>query len=128
MLTELLFILASATSVNQVVPQTAPAPAQVEAPQADIGAVLVQRLVAICGSHSEVERAFLLSQSGPEGTTYMFVPIFDRKVSDEALNEAVKAYKEINPGAPGLQMMLLKRNTWKNKLRDVPPIYVRPKQ
>jgi hypothetical protein len=96
--------------------------------QEEIGAALVARLSAICASHPEVERAFVFGHADPSGRTiYTFIPIFDRKVSDEVLNEADRAYRELIPDGPGLDLMLLARNSWKRTLAKDAPIYVRPK-
>jgi hypothetical protein len=88
---------------------------------------LVARLVKVCESNPEVERAFVLVRRGPDGSPmYTFVPIFDRKVSDKAIAEADAAYKELFPNRGYLQLTLLARNTWKKSLGGVPPVYVRP--
>ena len=97
-------------------------------PSRDIGGPLVEKVVEICSTYPEVERAFVLSKVGENGQTiYMFVPIFDRKVSDEVLDRVQSAYKVLAPDGPGLEMVLLARNTWKRSLAGVAPVYVRAK-
>ena len=129
-----LFLLVSATT--SVAPKEsaeasiaeAPAIASAASPAQDLGAALVESLAKVCANHPEVERAFVLSKVSPDGSVaYMFVPIFDRKVSDLALSEADKAYRALFPSGGYLQVMLLARNSWKKQLGGVPPIYVRPK-
>ena len=130
MLLEILLLVSATTSVaptKSAEPSIAPAPAIASAAQ-DRGAALVESLAEVCANHPEVERAFVLSQVSPDGSvTYMFVPIFDRKVSDVVLSEADKAYRALFPSGGYLQVTLLARNTWKKQLGGVPPIYVRPK-
>lgn len=131
MLIELFLLLATASPGVAEGPSKANASVVVATPteQPDIGAALVERLAHVCGNHPEVERAFLLVQPGENGKReYMFIPIFDRKVSDEALAEAEAAYRELAPGQGSLPLMLLARNSWKKTLAGVPPIYVRPKK
>ena len=133
MLLEFLLLVSSVTSVAPTSSSQHPV---VDAPTAqstaddakDIGAALVEKLVEICARHPEVERAFLLVQTAPDGSvSYMFVPIFDRKVSDLALSEAQVAYRTLNPSGGYLPMMLMARNQWKKQLGGAPPIYLRPK-
>lgn len=131
MLIELLLFLASASQASIASPAAGADPLVVSAPaqQADIGVALVDRLVQVCARHPEVERAFLLVRPGENGKPeYMFIPIFDRKVSNEVLSEAQLAYRELAPGQGGLPLALLARNSWKKTLSGVPPIYVRPKK
>lgn len=133
MLFELLLVLASASP--SPAPPTAAAGVAAEASATpalssdDIGGQLVERLTAICASNPEVERAFVLSKPGPGNTViYVFIPIFDRNVSDKALAEADVAYRELVPTGPGLELMLLARSTWRKALAGVTPTYVRPKK
>ena len=133
MLLEILLLVSATTSVaptKSAAPSIAEAPATTSAanPAQDRGAALVESLAKVCANHPEVERAFVLSQVSPDGSvSYMFVPIFDRKVSDLVLSEADKAYRALFPAGGYLQVTLLARNTWKKQLAGVPPIYVRPK-
>jgi len=125
MLPELL-LLASLATAPVADP---PAPASTSANVVDeVGTRLLESLVAVCARHPEVERAYFFSRQGPNGIEYMFVPIFDRKVSDAALADADRAYKEILPDGPGLGLMLLARNTWKKEMAGVDPVYIRPKK
>ena len=127
MLAQLVLLLASvgAAPIATSAPIAQPTTAATETP--DASARLLEKIVAVCASHPEVERAFLLSKPGPSGTEYMFIPIFDRKVSDEAIAEADKAHKEVFPAGSGLGLMLLARNSWKKTLAGIEPVYVRPK-
>jgi hypothetical protein len=94
--------------------------------QDQLATALVEELVKVCIAHPEVERAFVLVQNAPDGSpSYMFIPIFDRKVSDAALADAGSVYRKLFPGKGSLPLMLLARNTWKKTLGGVPPIYIR---
>jgi hypothetical protein len=95
--------------------------------QEQLAAALVEELVRVCIAHPEVERAFVLVQTEPDGSpSYMFIPIFDREVSDAALADANAAYRKLFPDKGSLPLMLLARNTWKKTLGRVPPVYIRP--
>lgn len=89
--------------------------------------LLVEGIVRVCEAHPEVERAFVLSKQAADGSTrYVFVPIFDRKVSDAAIAGADAVYKELYPGQGSMEVLLLTRSTWKKMLGGVPPVYLRP--
>jgi hypothetical protein len=89
--------------------------------------LLVEGIVRVCEAHPEVERAFVLSKQAADGSTrYVFIPIFDRKVSDAAIAGADAVYKELYPAQGTLEVMLLTRSTWKKMLGGVAPVYVRP--
>lgn len=102
-------------------------PAPLAPTEEQLASELVTRLVKVCADNPEVERAFVLVRTAPDGSpAYTFIPIFDRKVSDKAIAEADAVYKELFPSKGYLQLVLLARNTWKKSLGGVPPIYVRP--
>jgi hypothetical protein len=125
----LLLALPSAAPAQPTDPAQTPVEVAPQLSQEELGAALVEKLAALCATHPEVERAFVISQSDAAGkVTFMFIPIFDRKVSDELLNEADIAYQELAPGRGHLPLMLLARNTWKKSLGGAPPIYVRPRK
>ena len=123
----LALLMTPATAMPTAPPVPLTAQASPTATEDQLAAALVERLVNVCASHPEVERAFLLVKKSPDGSpTYTFIPIFDRDVSDAALDDADKAYAEIFPSRGRLSLMLLTRSTWKKSLGGVPPIYRRP--
>jgi hypothetical protein len=123
----LAWLAASTTSVPTAQQAPLTAEASPALTQEQLASALVDRLAEICAAHPEVERAFLLVQSASDGSpAYTFIPIFDRKVSDEALAEADSAYQKLFPSKGHLRLMLLARNSWKKSLVGVPPIYLRP--
>ena len=138
MLLEILILISSGISVApadsaapnlvETVESRTPADVAPNTAPKDLGMALVESLAAICARHPEVERAFVVSQTAPDGSiSYVFVPIFDRKVSNLVLNEAQTAYRTLEPSGAYLQIMLLARNSWKKQFGRVPPIYVRPR-
>ncbi len=115
------------TTSQNVVAVSTPTGAVPAYSEDQLAAILVDRLTSICASHKEVERAFILAKPGEDGPImYMFIPIFDRDVSDEALREADLAYESLFPGRGKLGLVLLARHTWKRSLGGATPFYVRP--
>jgi hypothetical protein len=127
MLFEILLFLAT-TSAPQVSTELQGDTSQTAAISPEqIGAELVSKITEICARHPEVERAFVVAQRTENGQlAYTFIPIFDRKVADVVISEADAAYADLLPSGPGLQVMLLARNSWKKTLAGVQPIYIRP--
>ena len=124
-------LLAWLATSGAAVPAASPVPPTAEAApaltQEQAGDALVGRLAGICAAHPEVQRAFVFVQNAPDGSpTYTFAPIFDRKVSDEALAEADAAYRELFPGKGHLRLLLIPAKTWTRSLGGVAPLYVRP--
>ena len=123
MLFEALFFFATAAASAQFAPTAIDA----QPPATQAGPGLAARLIEICSRHPEVELAFDFAETKPDGTRAdTFIPIFDRKVADDVISEADAAYKELFPSGPGLQVMLLARNSWKKSLAGAQPVYVRP--